>query len=256
MFLFVSVLILLALHWLGWLKPVESGVTYILRPIVGGMHVVNTKVGTGFKLIGGIGRLAQENKELTTKLEKAEGQIALLNEMRSEIDSLRKRLKAPLPAQMQTTMAGVIGHDGVVAAKSLVIDAGAAAGIAQGDAVLSPAGSFIGRVSSVSGNSSEVMLVTDDHSVVPARVAESRASGLLKGELGLGLKITDIPQQDTIKEGDLAVTSGLSGDLPRGLAIGVIETIRDEDNALFQVARLRPVVDVVSLEFVYVVTDF
>jgi len=52
------------------------------------------------------------------------------------------------------------------------------------------------------------------------------------------------------------VTSGLAGDLPKGLAIGSIEAVQDEDNALFQVARLRPLASVVSLEFVHVVTSF
>ncbi len=255
-FLLLTIFILLAMHWLGWLRPVESVFVFISKPIVGGLHVINTKLGSGIELMGGISKLARDNGKLAAELEKAQGEIAQLSEIKSEVDSLRERLAAPLPRQMQTTMASVIGHDGIVAAKNLIINSGKEAGIEVGDAALSPEGSLIGRVSRVSKGSSEIMLITDDHSIVAARVAQSRVTGLLKGELGLGLKMTDIPQQDTVNEGDLVVTSGLAGDLPKGLAIGSIEAVQDEDNALFQVARLRPLASVVSLEFVHVVTSF
>ncbi len=253
---FLVVIILLAFHWLGWLRPVETAVSFVFQPIVRGMRVVSTRIGNAVSIIGNIGELAEENRKLVLELEQSKSQVAQLSEVQAEVEDLRARLSADLPSEVKTIMAGVIGHDGISATKRLVINKGDSDGIKEGSAVLSAGGSFIGRIEKVSAIQSEIMLITDDRSVVPARIGESRATGLLKGELGLGLKMTDIPQQDAVKVGDLVVTSGLSGQLPKGLVIGSIEAIEDQANALFQVARLRPLVNVTSLEFVHVVTDF
>jgi rod shape-determining protein MreC len=52
------------------------------------------------------------------------------------------------------------------------------------------------------------------------------------------------------------VTSGLTGDFPRGLQIGRIQQITKADTDLFQLGEISPIVDFSKLEGVLVITSF
>ncbi len=63
-----------------------------------------------------------------------------------------------------------------------------------------------------------------------------------------------IPLLSTVREGDIVVTSGLVGNFPKGLMIGVVKQIEKTQDDLFQSAELVPVVDFSKLEEVLVIT--
>jgi len=58
-----------------------------------------------------------------------------------------------------------------------------------------------------------------------------------------------------LKVGDLVVTSGASGLVPRGIPIGRIESIDNRGSALFHFAALTPIVDLSHLEEVLLVLN-
>jgi len=250
------VLILMALHFLGWLRPIESGVTYVFEPVVRGVHSVGQRIGNAFSLIGGIANLDDENKSLAKQLAVSQAEVARLKDQQAELADLRERLNAPLDQEIKTEVAAVIGHDAITGTKRLIINRGSRDGLQENMAVLSSGGVLIGRINKVLAGQAEILLLTDDRSAIPSRIAESRATGITHGELGLGLKMTDIPQQDTVNPGDLVVSSGLGAEMPKGLVIGSVESIDSTANALFQVAHVRPLSEINQLEFVHVVTRF
>lgn len=253
---FLVLSLLMGLHWLGWLRPVESGVTFVLEPVARGARSLVSRVGDGIHLLGRIAELDRENERLSAELERIESENAQLREGQAELDSLRERLDAPIPEEHKTLVAGVIGHDAISGTKRLTINRGSNNGLAVGMPVLSSGGILIGRVDQVLAGQAEVLLLADDRSAIPSRIAESRATGITRGELGLGLTVTDIPQQETVNEGDRVVTSGLGGDIPAGIPLGSVEAVESAANELFQTARVRPFVDVTTLEYVYVLTEF
>lgn len=250
------VLIIMAIHWLGWLAPIESGIGYAFSPVVRGIKTVSGRLGNGLHLIGSISELDEENQRLQHDLESAQAEIATLQENQTELEDLRERLDAPLPVDYQTVVATIVGHDAITGTKTLTINRGSRSGIQEGMSVLSSSGILVGRVISALDGQSQVLLLSDDRSAVPSRIAQSRATGILRGELGLGMIMTEIPQQDTVNEGDQVVTSGLGGDMPDGIAIGSVEAVETADNALFQIARVRSFVDINRLETVHVLTEF
>jgi len=65
-----------------------------------------------------------------------------------------------------------------------------------------------------------------------------------------------IPQEAKVQPGDIVLTSGLGGDLPRALVIGQVSGVTQRDTDLFQSAALRPAVDLNRLEVVTVITNF
>ena len=63
-------------------------------------------------------------------------------------------------------------------------------------------------------------------------------------------------QDAVVTEGDIVLTSGLGGMLPKGLVIGQVAQVEQMDYALFQAAVVRPVLDFSRLEQVLVITTF
>jgi rod shape-determining protein MreC len=250
------VLILIALNLLGWLRPLLSGIGIVTEPLTRGVRIVAERTGGALSLLGRIGDLDAENKDLRAKLEESSARIAQLEENASLLADLSERLDAPLPPDVKTITGGIIAHDSVTGTKRLTINRGSNDGVGEGMAVLSAGGTLIGIVQRVTAGQAEILLLADDASRVPVRLAESRTDGILRGELGLGLKLTDLPQSEPIEVGEQIVTSGLGGQLPKGLPIGTVETVESAANALFQVARVRPYTEITQLEYVHVVTAF
>ena len=65
-----------------------------------------------------------------------------------------------------------------------------------------------------------------------------------------------ISQDQPLNVGDLVLTSGLGSNLPKGLVIGQVTAVHQQDIDTFQRAQVRPAVDLGRLEMVLVITDF
>ena len=64
-----------------------------------------------------------------------------------------------------------------------------------------------------------------------------------------------LPLLSSIEVGDRVVTSGLTGEFPKGLMIGTITRVDKVEGELFQSAEILPDVDLSRLEEVLVVTS-
>src|SRR3990167_2215512 len=122
-------LIVLALFWLGWLRPIVSGVTWVLEPVARGGRVVVQRIGKSINLLGRIADLDQENKRLTDELATVQSEKARLQDDQQELQDLRERLEVPLPSEVQTMAASIIGHDAISGTKSITINRGEHDGI-------------------------------------------------------------------------------------------------------------------------------
>ena len=61
---------------------------------------------------------------------------------------------------------------------------------------------------------------------------------------------------DEVAVNDIALTSGLGGNLPRGLVVGQVIGVDKHDVNLFQTAILRPAADYDRLTVLLVITNF
>ncbi|HET6832172.1 MAG TPA: rod shape-determining protein MreC [Solirubrobacterales bacterium] len=157
--------------------------------------------------------------------------------------------------------ASVVGRSFSLWYETIKIDAGSSDGVARNDAVITEDG-LIGRVSQVTGGSSEVALITDSTSAVTARVAGKGPEGLIgpvvgaPGKLDFGL----IQGDQEVKDGDRLVTAGftteggLTSRYPADIPIGqVVETIPAEQEQREQV-RVEPFAELADLSSVTVLT--
>jgi rod shape-determining protein MreC len=101
-----------------------------------------------------------------------------------------------------------------------------------------------------------VQLLQDVNSAVNTLIQSSRANGLVKGQPDGSLLMEYIPLEEKVVAGDIVLTSGLGGDLPRSLVIGQVTDVTKRDIDLFQSAALRPAADLNRLEVVLVILSF
>jgi len=133
---------------------------------------------------------------------------------------------------------------------------GSLQGVEIGMPVVSGGAGLVGRISQVGPRTSEVQLLTDTDSAVAALLQTSRVTGLVVGQPDSTLQMEYIPQEEQIDVGDIVLTSGLGGVLPKGLVIGQVTEVLQMDYALFQSATVRPAIDFSRLELVLVITEF
>ena len=153
-------------------------------------------------------------------------------------------------------LASVIGLDSNPAIRSIIIDKGSADGVRVGMPVESARG-LVGQVFRTTPRSSQVVLITESSSAVPARLGTSRATGILRGGgVGAPMTIDWIDLKYQVEIGEVVMTSGLGGRFPQDLIIGRVVDVERREAELFQRAVVQSDVDFDSLEMVFVITDF
>ena len=115
---------------------------------------------------------------------------------------------------------------------------------------------WVGRINSVTDTTSQVLLITDPSSTVNAILQASRLTGIINGSLGSHPVMGFIPQGTEVGAGEIALTSGLGSNFPKGISIGQVVEVRQRDINVVQEAVVRPAVDFGRLEFVMVITNF
>ena len=194
----------------------------------------------------------QENLRLNKKINLLEIENSRYQELLLTNQRLQQFLKFQENTKETFLPARVIGWNSSVLFKSIIIGRGAKDGLKINMPVVNSKG-VVGRTVSVSPNYAQVLLVTDQNSVVDGLVQRSRCRGMLKGR-GLSecsfdyvIKACDIEIADTI------VTSGLGRAFPKGLYLGTVKKIDDSPYKLFKDVMVVSTVDFSKLEEVLVI---
>lgn len=149
--------------------------------------------------------------------------------------------------------------------QSLTLNRGSEDGVRVDMPVLTAVG-LVGRTSSVSRYTCEVLLLSDPALQVSCRVGAEAAFGVLRGHgvsTGGDARMTmlyaapsgDIrylPTDKTVREGDPVVTSGLGGIYPSGIPVGRVATVRLDSSQLFMTATVTPAADLSGLHYVFI----
>lgn len=150
----------------------------------------------------------------------------------------------------QVIPAEVIGRDPDQLFDLLVIDAGRDVGLQPDWPVITTDG-LVGHVTQVDAHSSLVRLLFASR--VSAVVQGSRAHGIVAPITGGRFILEYVDSSNLIRAGDLVVSSGMGGRYPKGLTIGVVTEVSQEDKEpLFQRVLLESNVDFIGLEEVFV----
>ena len=201
----------------------------------------------------------EENKDLKQKMEQYTQMSADLQELKIENEQLRDMLDAKESklSDYKVRAAEVIARSPERWNHTVIIDRGEKDGIRPNMAVITPKG-YIGRIQSVSNYSSQVELVTDierGNHIGAIIQGKEHIFGVVEGYDPKNnlLIMRKIPMQSEISPGQLVITSGLGGTVPKGLVMGEIVAVRMDDQFLTKDAYIKPNADLQKIEKVFVV---
>lgn len=252
------------------LDPLENLSLRITSPLERGLDDIARPVANFFQGIIDRGQLVEENQRLRGDLARLQAELAKLRDAQQQAEELKALLevKQARPEE-EFLVANVVARDPGDLKEAIAIDRGAKDGIEEGMVVVAAvpeelparpgglaAGTLVGTVTRALDDYAWVTLITDASSVVNALVQDSKAPGIVKGDLQRGLRLDLVPQEARLEPGYLVTTSGLGGNFPRALAIGTVTKVRGGPQELFQQATVEPALDLSRLETVLVMASF
>ena len=249
--------VLLLLHEGGQLQPFETVVQAVLSPIERAASGLFGGVGNLFGAVRDLNELRTRNAELEAQNQDLLTEIAQLRGLEGENATLRQLLNFTQenPTYKYQT-AAVIGRDPSPYLRYITINAGSREGVQPGMPVVTAGSTLIGRVTEVGFRSAKVQLLNDLSSAVNVRLQTTNVTGLAQGQQDGSLLVQYLPLNTQVITNDIALTSGLGGNLPRNLVVGQVTGVNKQDFEVAQSAQLRPAADYDRLEVVLVITNF
>jgi rod shape-determining protein MreC len=198
--------------------------------------------------------LRRENEELRKEIVAEETAVQENARLREELGYIGG---PSFPEDYRAVPTSVIARPPSPYSQEVLIAAGTSDGVRRNDPVVTSDG-LVGLVTEVTGNGAKVTLVTDQGSAVSAVVLGSNAPGVVRpGASDGSLMLDRVGKDDLVSEGDLVVTAGwrtvqFESLYPRGIPIGAVKSVGQQDVDLYKRIQLAPLVDFDSLASVIV----
>jgi rod shape-determining protein MreC len=225
-----------------------------VTPVERVTHAIGSGAGHAWSEYIDLRHVRQQNKDLQQQLARVRIEEAAISE-----DALEgRRLQAMLGFRESyvgsTVAAEVIGASGSEQSHMLTIDKGSRDGLRPDMAVITKDG-VVGKLRDVFPATSEVLELNDQSSGAGVVLATTRIRAILRGTLGGRVQIGNLTADSRIQPGEPVLTSGGDQVYPRGLPVGVVESIAaDPDHQPYSAIRVRPAVDLDRVEEVLVIT--
>lgn len=191
------------------------------------------------------------NKKLIEENQKLLSDLAGLQGVREENESLREALGLNLQKEFDLVLGRVISKD--ILSDSLLINIGLNDGVKKGFPVILSGKALLGRIVDVYPNYSRAMLITQKNNMIDVEIPDSQSFALSKGEGGLKMTLDMFPRDKELKEGSLIITSAMGGNYPAGLLMGKVKNVKKLDNEVYQKAEIEKVFDLNTVNNVFVV---
>lgn len=230
----------------------EDAVRVAIKPL----QATVSGVGSLFEVLARSMRsrraIRRENVELRAEVKRLNLEVAQLRENAAETKRLRAALGFKKQFPDKLIAARVISRNPSEWFTTATIDRGRTSGIVPGQAIVTYRG-FVGQVFESSPTSAQIRVLTDGRNGVGSMVQRSRAAGICQGQDTESLHFTYLAKDADIKIGDIVVTSGQGGIVPKGLPVGRVLKVQMESGGFMKSATVRPSVRFDEVEEVFVV---
>jgi rod shape-determining protein MreC len=233
--------------------PVETGASRALKP-----------VRDFFGWAGDTIDAKDQNADLKKEVQQLRGQLA--KAQTEQLDASQLKALASLheenyfPQSTAPVTARVIARSSTVWYSTIKIDKGSDDGLRVNQPVIA-AGGLIGKLTSVTGGTSEVRLITDGQSGVSAQVFPAGVTGVVRPEVGNpeDLLLEHVESGRRVTENTLVITSGFTSSkteslFPRGIPIGRVTKVDLDELETYQRVHLKPFADMRRIDLVQVLT--
>jgi rod shape-determining protein MreC len=161
-----------------------------------------------------------------------------------------------MPFQVNYIPAKVINNSTVNANNFITLNKGSKQGVKRETGVIAQQG-IVGIISDVSENFSTAMSLLHKKSNISVRLKKSRFIGNLNWDGGNAqtAKITGVPVNAMIENGDTVITSGFSSIFPENIPVGKIINIESTATSNFFDIEVRLFTNFQTLEYVYIIRN-
>jgi rod shape-determining protein MreC len=247
-------LVLLTLQSRGYRPRAADALTLVTTPVQAGLARVHRGAFGVWSTYLDWKNVRAENRRLREDIQRLRVDALRVGETSEENARLRRLLVLREQLPMRTLPGEVIAREWGGWIRSLTVNRGRGDHLSRLTAVISPDG-LVGRIVDVRPGASIVQVLTDPASSLSAHVVRTRTLGLVEGEPRGTIRLKFMARDGAgIRVGDLVVTAGLGGLVPRGIPIGRVRALDDRGSALFHYATLTPLVDVSRIDEVLLVT--
>ncbi|MBR1970705.1 MAG: rod shape-determining protein MreC [Clostridia bacterium] len=235
---------------------VTSGFARVFMPVQKGASFIVNGTKNTFGDIINSKKNARENKKLKKEINELRDELRMVEGYKLENESLRKSLELrDMYAHESGVAANVIGRDTGDLYNTLTIDKGSKDGIRINSVAVVPEG-LVGVVCEVGKNYAKIKTIVDASSSVSALCLRSGDMGVIEGNSKLSKSgkcvMNYIDKDAKTVVGDSIETSGTGGIFPRGILIGKITEIKEDERKLTLTATVKTSVNINNLTSVII----
>lgn len=234
-------------------KGLESMAGDTLNPIQKVAYNMNRGLKDFVDIVLNFSEVRAENKELVKENEELKNKITEDSDLEEENQRLRSLLDLKNENDNYNYIAtNIISYAGGGVIDGYVVDKGTNDGIKKNMVVVSENG-LVGQVSSVGSNWAIVQTIINENINVSVMVQSTRENtGILQGYTSNSneflLKVSNLPMDSEVKEGDQIITSGLGMLYPKETRVGEVISVEEDKVKVMKTAIVKPSVDFNKLE--------
>lgn len=251
----VAILLLVFLHYLNILRPVENFVYNLVSPVSSSLYNTKNSVIQKYTNYKNRNKITELYNKCVSKQENINVYETKINILEEENKKLKKIVNFTSNTQYVYITTKTIGKNSDNLSKMIILDVGKKNGIKVGQPVIISGNILIGTIAKVQSNISFVRLINDNQSKIAATMLnKDKSLGIVEGGYGLSLRMNLIPREEIVMIGNKVITSGMQKNIPSGILIGEVAVAENEAYQPFQQAVLNPEADLTKLDIVSVIT--
>jgi rod shape-determining protein MreC len=222
-------------------EPVRATMATALLPVQRALAVPVGLAERSSDYLQGLDSSLSKVRDTEARLVRQAERNARMDQIQAENQRLRGLLDLRPAVSVRSRAAEVLFEAADPFSRKVVIDTGAAQGIALGSPVINEAG-VIGQVTRVYPLTSEVTLLTDRDAAIPVLNSRtSQRSAAFGGAAGgTAMELRFMSGNADVQPGDALVTSGLDGIYPAGLAVATVSSVDRRVDSGFARVVLKP----------------
>ena len=227
-------------HYLGYLAHIRAALSVTVYPL----QVISAKPIEYLELLAGyVGsrrRLVQQNTQLAEQLVILGGRLQRYEMLEEENQRLRELLASSARLDEKVQVAELVSMEQHSHYHQLVVNLGSRENVYEGQPLVDANG-VMGQVLHVGPLTSTVLLITDARHALPVVLNRTGVRAVAEGTGDLDrLRLRYVGSNVDVREGDLAVSSGLGGKFPRGYPVARVTRVKRSPGGEFAEVYATP----------------
>ncbi len=242
-------------------NAISSAIGRALSPFQRFSNSISGKVSETIDMLINARDYYEENQKLKDELAGLYAEISDYTQLKQENEHLREMIDLASSNEgiELSEPCAVIGRTANDVYGSFFIDKGEKDGVEYYDPVVTQNG-LVGYVTEVQYTYSKVTTVLSNELSLGVYCVRTGETGVIEGSYTLAvdkkIRMDYIPLECELKTGDILITSGYSGTVPKGIVVGTVDDTYIAGNGLSRSGNVTPAIDPGELKTVFVITDF